>query len=106
MKKKIGFEQIDQARRALGLDEYATLEEVKGAYRRLAIQYHPDRCKKSRLALCEKKIREINNAKDILTAYCANYRYSFREPDATRNAFEQEEYEHLKQFYDGWIAEL
>ncbi len=82
------------------------MQEIKGAYRLLAARYHPDRCKKTQLALCEKKIREINVAKDILTAYCANYRYSFKEKDAARNAFEQEEYEYLKQFYDGWVTEL
>lgn len=106
MKKKIGFEEIDRARRILELDEESTMEEIKMAYRRLAAQYHPDRCRGSRTRECEKKIREINCAKDILMAYCANYRYSFREKDATRNAFEQEEYAHLKQFYDGWITEL
>lgn len=106
MKKRVGFEQIDHARQVLELDDCASLEEIKNAYRRLAVRYHPDRCAKSRLALCEKKIREINHAKDILMAYCANYRYSFKEKDAVRNAFEQEEYEHLKQFYDGWVAEL
>ena len=106
MKKKIGFEQIDQTRQVLELDEYATLEEIKSAYRRLAARFHPDRCKGPKRALCEKKIREINHAKDILMAYCANYRYSFEEKEVARNAFEQEEYEHLKQFYDGWIVEL
>jgi DnaJ-class molecular chaperone len=106
MKKKIGFEEIDRARRVLKLAEESTVEEIKVSYRRLAARYHPDRCKQSQSALCEKKIREINHAKDILMAYCANYRYSFGEKEATRNTFEQEEYEHLKQFYDGWVTEL
>jgi DnaJ-class molecular chaperone len=106
MKKKIGFEEIDRARRVLKLDACATMQEIKEAYRHLAARYHPDRCKGPRLAECEKKIRAINHAKDILMAYCANYRYSFEEKEAIRNTFEQEEYEHLKQFYDGWVAEL
>ena len=106
MRKKIGFEQINHARQVLGLDEYATLQEIKDAYRRLAAKYHPDRCRGAKLKRCEKKIREINHAKDILLAYCGNYRYSFKESDAMRNSFEQEEYEYLKQFYDGWIVEL
>ncbi len=106
MKKKIGFEEIDRARRILKLDECATMQEIKEAYRHWAARYHPDRCKKAQLASCEKKIREINHAKDILMAYCANYRYSFEEKEAMRNTFEREEYEHLKQFYDGWVAEL
>jgi len=106
MKKKIGFEEIDRARQTLKLDDCATMREIKEAYRHWAARYHPDRCKQAQLALCEKEIREINHAKDILMAYCAQYRYSFKEKDATRNAFEQEEYEHVKQFYDGWVTEL
>ncbi|MFA5167345.1 MAG: J domain-containing protein [Candidatus Omnitrophota bacterium] len=106
MKKRIGFEEIDSARRILKLDECATMQEIKEAYRRMATRYHPDRCKKVQLALCERKIREINNAKDILTGYCTNYKYSFKEKDVIRNSFERGEYEHLKQFYDGWITEL
>lgn len=106
MKKKVGFEQINRSRKVLGLAEAATLREIKEAYRRLAAQYHPDRCKGAKLKTCEKKIREINYAKDILIAYCSNYRYSFKERDAMRNSFEQEEYEHLSQFYDGWVVDL
>lgn len=106
MKKKIGFEEIDRARNILDLPETATMQEIKEAYRHMAYRYHPDRCQKRKKSLCEKKIRKINHAKDILMAYCAHYRYSFEEKEATRNAFEREEYEHLKQFYDGWIAEL
>ena len=37
------FEEIDGARRLLGLEEAATLKEIKQAYRRMAFRYHPDR---------------------------------------------------------------
>lgn len=104
--KKIGFEEVNCARKILGLDEYATLEEIKKAYRYLAAQYHPDRCRGKKLKECERKIREINHSKDVLLAYCANYRYSFKQADAMRNSFEQEEYEYLRHFYDGWIVDL
>ncbi len=40
-----GFKQIDDARKLLGLDEAATLKEIKDAYRDLALKYHPDKCK-------------------------------------------------------------
>jgi len=106
MGKNSGIEQIEQARQTLGLGEYATLEEIKSAYRRLAARYHPDRCRGAKLKICEKKIREINHAKDILMAYIARYRYSFKLQEVRRNVLNPEEFEYLKQFYDGWIAEL
>jgi Zn finger protein HypA/HybF involved in hydrogenase expression len=40
-----GFKQIDEARKILGLEKGATLEEIREAYRRLSLKYHPDRCK-------------------------------------------------------------
>ena len=54
------------------LDYYATLEvtpqasdeEIKRAYRKLALQYHPDRNQGNKKA--EEKIREINAAYEVL----------------------------------------
>jgi DnaJ-class molecular chaperone len=36
------FKEIDETRKLLQLDEYATLEEIKKSYRTLAYKYHPD----------------------------------------------------------------
>ena len=100
------FPQIDEARRLLGLNEEATLEQIKEAYRKLALKYHPDRCKDEKRERCEEEFKKINHAKDILLAYCAGYRYSFRERDVKRNTMDRETYEHLKRFYDGWWGDL
>lgn len=43
----------------------ATLDEIKTAYRRLALKYHPDRNKGSKEA--EKKFKEISNAYSVLS---------------------------------------
>ncbi|OQX80472.1 MAG: hypothetical protein B6D56_05010 [Candidatus Omnitrophica bacterium 4484_70.1] len=100
------FKQINEARQLLGLGEYATLEEIKKAYRRLAYKYHPDRCKGEKKKECEEMFKKITWAKEILMAYCAGYRYSFKEKDVKRNSMDKEFYEHLKRFYDGWWGNL
>ena len=100
------FKQIDEARRLLGLDEDANLEEIKKSYRKLSLKYHPDRCKDKNKKECEEMFKKINQANKILMAYCAGYRYSFKEKDVKRNTMDKQFYEHLKQFYDGWWGDL
>ena len=50
--------------RTLGLDRHASLEEIKAAYRKLAMQYHPDRNPDN--AEAESKFKEIHAAYEIL----------------------------------------
>jgi len=100
------FKQIDEARKILGLDEEASIEEIKEAFRDLSLKYHPDRCKEQDKKNCEEMIKKINQAKEIILAYCANYRYSFKEKDVKRNILDKETYQHLKRFFDGWWENL
>jgi len=48
----------------LGVQENATEQEIKKAYRKLAKQYHPDKCKTPE---CEEKFKEINAAHEVLS---------------------------------------
>lgn len=48
----------------LGLSKSASLDEVKAAYRKKAMQYHPDRNKESD---AESKFKEVNEAYQILS---------------------------------------
>lgn len=48
----------------LGVSRWATADEIKKAYRKLAMQYHPDKNKGDKKA--EEKFKEINNAYEIL----------------------------------------
>ncbi|MFH1077460.1 MAG: DnaJ domain-containing protein [Pseudomonadota bacterium] len=54
--------------RIFGLDESATLNEIKAAYRRLAKRYHPDIIDNRGLVFIDasEKIKQINNAYDYL----------------------------------------
>ena len=67
------WQEIDWARTLLGLDERATLQEIRSAYRTMSKQYHPDvNAKKDGKKL---HMRDINRAYQLLTEYCSNYRY-------------------------------
>ncbi len=103
---KADFKQINKAREILGLGESVTLEEIKRAYRKLALKYHPDRCKEEKKKKCEEMFKKISHAHDIIIAYCAGYRYSLKEKDVERNTMDKEFYEHLKRFYDDWFGGL
>lgn len=50
--------------RVLGLDSLASWDEIKAAYRALAMKYHPDRNPED--ATAEAKFKEIQTAYDIL----------------------------------------
>ncbi len=49
----------------LGVPQNATLEEIKAAYRKLAMQYHPDRNPGD--AAAEEKFKEISEAYEVLS---------------------------------------
>lgn len=50
----------------LGVSKTATIEEIKAAYKKLALQYHPDRNINNKEE-AEKKFKEINAAYDVLS---------------------------------------
>ena len=93
------FEEIDGARRLLGLGQNATLKEIKQAYRRMVKRHHPDVARES--AEAEEKTSELNRAFQLLSEYCASYRYSFTEDDV-RRAYPEEEV--TERYARGWFA--
>ncbi|MBN2830886.1 MAG: DnaJ domain-containing protein [Candidatus Omnitrophica bacterium] len=101
-----GFREIDEARKLLGLNEEVTIEEIKDAFRVLAVKYHPDKHKGKDKKHYEELFKKVSHAKDIISSYCANYRFSFKEKEVKKNTISKEEYEHLKRFYDGWFGDL
>lgn len=91
------FEDIDKARRLLGLGEIASLNEIKAAYRRLAHRHHPDM--RDGDEGCEEAMEELNWAYELLEDYCSKYKYSFGKEDVAR-AYPNEAY--LKWWRENW----
>ena len=87
--KEISFEEIDKARKVLGLGEKATLVEVKSAHRALSKKWHPDKCEKKEQKICHEKMKEINKAFQIVLKYIENYRYSFAEEKVIEESAEE-----------------
>jgi DnaJ-class molecular chaperone len=67
--------------KVMGLPRAATGEEIKRAYRSLALQYHPDRNQGD--PVCENRLKEINEAYQVLgdeekrRQYDLSFRQSF-----------------------------
>ncbi len=66
--RKILFEEVDWAAKKLGLNEFATKEEIKKAYQRQAFSFHPDN-NPNRPGM-EKEFDELNRAYKIVIDYC------------------------------------
>jgi DnaJ-class molecular chaperone len=99
----IRFRDIDEARNILGLGETVTFGEIKEAYRKLSLKYHPDKCAHEDRKKCEDIFKEINRANRILMSYCASYRYSFAEKEVKSVTGEADEEEHFRRFYEDFI---
>jgi DnaJ-class molecular chaperone len=95
------FLEIDEARKILGLGEAATLKEIKGAYRRLAHRYHPDRNTGSDQG--QEAIKRLNWAYKLLEEYCRDYKYSFQQEDVSRT-YPVEEY--LRKWRENWFDSI
>lgn len=60
---------LQEAYRTLGVRETASADEVRQAYRQMALRYHPDRVVAKNEAErkdAEKKFREVTEARDII----------------------------------------
>jgi len=105
LKKLITFKDIDNARKTLGLDGTASMQDIKKIHRELILKFHPDRHNNSKeKKIYEEKVKEINSSYKIIINYCNKYPISFSQEKV--NYLEEGEYQknHLKRFYSGWVS--
>jgi DnaJ-class molecular chaperone len=96
------FNEIEEARKLLGLGEAATLKEIKRAYRALAHRHHPDKLGGDDSSESE-TMKRLNWAYKLLMDYCHEYKYSFKEEDIART-YPHDEY--LRTFKDKWYDSI
>ncbi len=77
--RKIGFEDVDKARKLLGLKEEITPQEIKSAHRKLVFKYHPD--KNLQGNSFDKEFNELTQAYKFLLEYCQSDRCSLQKED-------------------------
>jgi DnaJ-class molecular chaperone len=59
----------------LGVDQRSTQEEIRVAYRRLAMAHHPDKAEPSKKAASEERFKRVNAAYDVLGDPSARAKY-------------------------------
>lgn len=97
------FNEIEEARKLLGLGEAATLKEIKAAYRALAHRYHPDKHSDSAGEEPDETMKRLNRSYKLLMEYCDNYKYSFSEQDVARTYFYDE---YMRTYKDRWFNSI
>jgi len=97
------FNEIEKARKLLGLGEAATLKEINRAYKTLAHRHHPDKFGSVADKQKEEAMKRLNWAYKLLTDYCNEYKYSFKEEDIART-YPHEEY--LRTFKEKWYDSI
>jgi len=100
------IETIKEACGLLGLGEFASIRDIKNTYRKLAMKYHPDKCKEKHKKGCEEKFKKILDAKIFLLEYCENYPVPFSEAAVREEINDNDLREYYDQFYSVWFGDF
>jgi len=90
--------------KTLGIDKGASEEEIKKAYRKLALKHHPDRAPKDKKKESEKKFKEVSQAYGVLSDANkkAQYdRYGQTFEGGTGQGFSGQDFSHFHDAFGG-----
>ena len=69
------WQSISAAAKLLGLEDKATLKEIKKGFRAASKKHHPDTAALKKGKKADAAMHEIIEAYETLLAYCNNYKY-------------------------------
>ena len=95
---------MDSAYKILNLDVTATIAEIKKKYRKLALQYHPDKNKTLTKKEAESKFREITHAYKMLTD--EQYAKSYEDENTPHNEYQHHSSSSSFIFEDEFLREV
>ncbi len=75
---------LKEAAEVLGIQEHASLNEIRGCYHKCIKEWHPDVSKNDAATSHAMTIR-LKKAYDLLVDYCMNHPFSFRIEDLARD---------------------
>jgi hypothetical protein len=81
--KRMDFNMVEEARKALGLGQEISISEVRAAYNLQTQKHHPDLHPNDPVA--QEKFKKIKNAHDMLTKYCEHYLCSLEKSKVEEN---------------------
>ena len=99
--EKMSKAALVEARERLGLGTYASVRDVKTAFRRLAREGHPDRANDKTAA--EEEMKQLNRAYRMLLAYCEQYPIPLDESHLITNSPEEAFEDYADRFYGDWF---
>ena len=74
----IRYQDLLGAKELLYLPERASMKEIRSNYRKLIMQWHPDKCNEN-IATCNEMTRKVTTAYKTVVQYCNQYKYSTAE---------------------------
>ncbi|MBW1711274.1 MAG: J domain-containing protein [Deltaproteobacteria bacterium] len=73
----ISYDDVEKARKVLGLPKEVSLAEIKAAYKKRLKEVHPDKRPQTEAARAEEETDHVVKAYETLMTYIAQYPYSF-----------------------------